>query len=130
MDKNIKPRISPKKTVAIYSVALFIIVVVFIAISYLINQRGENKVEALSEQQTTALQRIDTLRSENERLQSELDESRARALELEAELKKAHINWAEDIARVEERYEADFNDLLQEFNSLLAQLEADGEETE
>ncbi|NLB29861.1 MAG: hypothetical protein GX823_06560 [Clostridiales bacterium] len=130
MDKNIKPRISPKKTVAIYSVALFIIVVVFIAISYLINQRGENKVEALSEQQTTALQRIDTLRSENERLQSELDESRARALELEAELKKAHIKWAEDSARVEERSEADFNDLLQEFNSLLAQLEADGEETE
>ena len=115
---------SSKKAVVAYSVALFVVVVVFISISYLINERGQDKVEAMHEQQTTALQRIDMLRSENERLQAELLECGERIAELEESLKQTHLDWAEDTKRIEDKHITAFGDLLNEYNGLLARLEA------
>ena len=114
---------SSKKAVILYSVALFVVVVVFIAISYLINERGQDKVEELHEQQTTALQRIDLLRSENERLLYELTDSEARVAALDEELKQAYIDWAEDTKQIEDKYVAEFEDLLSEYKKLHAELE-------
>ena len=122
--KSTEPSTSSKRAVLFYSVALFLVVVVFIAISYLINERGQDKVDALHEQQTTALQRIDALRSENERLQTELDSSTARVVELEGELARAYIEWAEETRQIENKHTTAFDDLLSEYNELLTQHEA------
>ena len=122
--KSTETSTSSKRAVLIYSVALFLVVVVFIAISYFINERGQDKVDALHEQQTTALQRIDTLRSENERLQTELDNGAARVVELEGELAQAYLEWVEETKQIESKHVTAFDDLLSEYNELLAQHEA------
>ena len=119
---------SPKKAVVLYSVALFVVVVVFIAISYLVNERGQDRVEALSEQQTTALQKIDTLRSENERLQLENDERNRRVTELEAELAQTQLDWTEQSKEETDKHRTEYNALLGKYNDLLAQFVALKEE--
>ena len=122
--KSTETGASPKKAVVLYSVALFVVVVVFIAISYFINDRGQDRVDELHEQQTTALQRIDLLRSENERLAEELSGSEMRVEELEEELRQVYLDWAEDAQRIENRHKTAYDDLLSESNMLHTQLEA------
>ena len=121
--KSTETGASPKKAVVLYSVALFVVVVVFIAISYFINDRGQDRVDELHEQQTTALQRIDLLRSENERLAEELSGSEMRVEELEEELRQVYLDWAEDAQRIENRHKTAYDDLLSESNMLHTQLE-------
>ena len=114
---------TPKKAVVLYSVALFVVVVVFIAISYLINERGQDRFDELHEQQTTALQKLDTLRSDNEQLRFELSESETRVTELEAELAQSYTTWTEEKTRIENQHNTAYNDLLDEYNTLFAQFE-------
>ena len=127
-ENGAKTGASPKRAVVLYSVALFVVVVVFIAISYLINERGQDRVEALSEQQTTALQKIDTLRSENERLQLENDERNQRITELEAELAQTQLDWTEQSKEETDKHRTEYNALLGKYNDLLAQFVALKEE--
>lgn len=112
-----------RRAVIMYTIALFAVVIVFILLSYFIDKRNDTAVAALHEQNSSALQKIEALGDEAERLRGETAEKDALIAELEEELRQARLDWAEDTKRIEDRYKADYNELLQELNELLSQTE-------
>jgi len=123
-ENGAKTSASPKRAVVLYSVALFVVVVVFIAISYLINARGQDRFEALHAQQTTALQKLETLYNDNETLRFELSGKDELIAELEEELILARTALTEETEQLESRHKTELDSLMSKYNELQAELEA------
>ena len=122
--ENVKTQPVSRRTIILNASALFVVVVIFITLSYFINSRGDNEVLALNEQNTTALQKVESLRMETERLGGENAELSARIEELEDELRQTNIDRARDLKIEEERHASEYEALLSQYNELLSQLEA------
>jgi predicted PurR-regulated permease PerM len=83
-DKGLKAR--SKKSVIIYMTTLFMAVVLFILLSYFIQQRNNTEINALNEMNTTAEQNIENLQDSNVQLQSENESYKQKIAELESQV--------------------------------------------
>ncbi len=110
----------------VYVIALIATVLLLILLSYFVQNRTRNaELDALSQQHTSSLQKIDDLQNtnvmledENENLKKELKSAGDRISELEDELEKTKEKYAEDIKKLEEGYKAEYDELLQKYNEL------------
>jgi uncharacterized protein YlxW (UPF0749 family) len=75
-----------RKSVYLYVSALFLIVMAFILLSYMIQQRSNTEISALHEKNTTAQQHIENLQEENIRLREENDVYKVKIAELESRI--------------------------------------------
>ena len=71
-ESTAKQQVSRRAVIA-YTVVLFAIVLFFIGLSYFIDRRGDDAVDALSEQNSSATKKIETLQTENVDMRAELD---------------------------------------------------------
>ncbi|MDR1328085.1 MAG: hypothetical protein LBK23_00585 [Oscillospiraceae bacterium] len=114
-------RAGSRRAVVKYTAILFAVVLFFIALSYFIGARNDSAAEALHAENASATRKLEALQEENVRLQNENEALSARLLELETELEKLRLDWAEDLRQTEDRYKADYNELLQKYNESVKQ---------
>ncbi len=119
-----------KKSVYIYVAALFLIVLLFILLSYFIQQRNNSQVQSLNEKNITAQQNIENLQEKNLQLQQEIDayhmtinELEAQILELEDQIKDIRQQWQNDVRDVKANDAAQYDELLAKYNELLEKYE-------
>ena len=119
-------RPAKERSVMVYVIALIATVLLLILLSYFVQNRTRNaELDALSQQHTSSLQKIEDLQNtnvmledENENLKKELKSAGDRISELEDELEKTKEKYAEDIKKLEEGYKAEYDELLQKYNEL------------
>lgn len=79
-----------RKSVYLYVSALFFIVMAFILLSYMIQQRSNTEISALHEKNTTAQQHIENLQEENILLREENEAYKEKVWELESRINALH----------------------------------------
>ncbi|UOO37682.1 hypothetical protein IZU99_10705 [Oscillospiraceae bacterium CM] len=75
-----------KRSVIIYIATLFIVVFLFILLSYFVQQRNNSQISTLSERNATAQQNIENLQQENLQLKSDNTAFQERIANLEAQV--------------------------------------------
>jgi seryl-tRNA synthetase len=117
---------SSKKSVIIYIATLFIVVLVFIVLSYLNSNRSSFQISTLHQKNATALQNIEDLQSENLLLKGEkaafeekLAELEQKAWELESQLRETRVSWRDDVQDILTSDSEKYNELLDKYNELL-----------
>lgn len=126
---NIK-REKSKKSVYIYIAALFLIVLLFILLSYLMQQRNNSELHTLNEKNATAQLNIDNLQTTNMQLQEEngLYEAKVEDLEeqvgsLEKEIEDTKLLWQNEIQNVKKSDAALYNELMEKYTELMKKYE-------
>ena len=128
-----------KKSVIINLIVLFSIVVFFIVLSYLMQDKRNSRMDMLYSENSSAQQHISTLLGQNDALTSqnntltsqnnELTAESGRLSveidELKSELDEARKLWAEDVARATLAGDEKYNELLKEYEDLLSTLETE-----
>jgi TolA-binding protein len=85
-DKQSSKKARSQKSVYIYISTLFLVVILFILLSYMVQQRNSTELSTLHEKNVTAQEHIENLQSANLQLESENN-----ALESESEANKKKI---------------------------------------
>lgn len=118
-------RAQSKRSVYIYIGVLFVIVLLFILLSYFIEQRNNSELSTLNEKNATAQQNIENLQTLNLQLQAENEtyKSQVSALEeqidaLEERIKKIQEEWRHDVANIRNSDAEQYNELLAKYNEL------------
>ena len=124
--KTSEKKASSKKSVVIYIATLFIVVIAFIVLSYLNSNRSSFQISALHQKNTTALQNIEDLQSENLLLKDEkaayeekLAELEQKAAELESQLRETRVSWRDDVQDILTSDSEKYNELLDKYSELL-----------
>lgn len=122
-----------RKSVYIYVAVLFLIVLLFILLSYLMQQRNNSELYTLNEKNATAQQNIENLQTTNIQLQDENGVYEARIKELEAKIssleEKVHDTerlWQSDVQNVKNSDAALYNELQEKYNELVNKYEVKG----
>ena len=100
-----------RRAVIVYSAVLFLVVVFFIGLSYFIDRRGDDAVDALHEQNTSATKKIEQLQTENVDMRAEIEALTAQLETLETEKSELENAYSE----IEKNYDkmlADYNWLV------------------
>jgi cell division protein FtsB len=125
---------SSKKSVIIYIATLFIVVLVFIVLSYLNSNRSSFQISTLHQKNATALQNIEDLQSENLLLKGEkaafeekLAELEQKAWELESQLRETRVSWRDDVQDILTSDSEKYNELLDKYNELLKNDDSKGD---
>jgi DNA repair exonuclease SbcCD ATPase subunit len=120
-----------RQSVIKYVIVLGVVVLFFIFLSYFIQQRSSHKIETLYAENSSAQQKIENLQSANVQLQTKnsdltaaATENEKKITELEAQIEDIRAQWAQDTKQIEDRYKADYNELLTKYNELLEQVNA------
>ncbi len=119
-------KIATKRSVIIYIATLFLVVIFFIVLSYLINNRNNSQIHTLHEKNITAQQSIEDLQNENLELKSEkslneekIEELEQKVSELESDLRETRVNWRNDVQEVLDNSQEQYNELMEQYNALL-----------
>jgi len=127
-----------KNAALVYSIVLFVFVMIIMTLSYFIQQRHNNAtISDLTEQHSEfsiqALENIEDLQQRNRALEASLEDAEDRVMKLEAELEQAKLDWAEDVQNVEDTLKTDVNeairqrDAVQKLLDLYAAVESGGD---
>jgi uncharacterized protein HemX len=84
--KDPKAKAKSKISVYLYISALFLVVILFILLSYFIQQRSNTEISALHEKNTAAEQNIENLQDTNLQLKNENEEYQNKIGELEGKI--------------------------------------------
>ena len=128
-----------KKSVIINLIVLFGVVVFFIVLSYLMQNKTNSRMNTLYSENASAQQHIANLLAQNDTLTSQNDELIAKNGELAAEnstlneeiaglkteLDEARKLWAEDVDKATLAGDEKYNELLKEYEDLLSALETE-----
>lgn len=122
-----------RKSVYIYIATLFLIVLLFILLSYFIQQRNNSALHTLNEKNATAQQNIVNLQTMNLQLQSENEAYKEQITELEAQIsgleekvEDTKALWQNDVQNVIKNDAAKYNELLTAYNELIKKYEVKG----
>jgi len=128
-----------KKSVIINLIVLFAVVVFFIVLSYLMQNKTNSRMNKLYSENSSAQQHIASLLEQNNALSAKnddltsanndlADETRTLSQEIDAlktELEEARRLWAEDVAKATLAGDEKYNELLKEYEDLLSQPETE-----
>lgn len=124
-DGQVEQKAASKKSVYIYIATLFFVVIFFIVLSYLINDRNNSQIHTLNEKNVTAQQHVENLQSDNLQLHSENDAYEMKITEIEQqlaalkiELRETRKNWRDDVQAVLTYDREQYNALLSQYNVL------------
>ena len=130
--KNIK-RLKSKRSVYIYIATLFVIVVLFILLSYFMQQRNNSELHTLNEKNATAQLNIENLQTAKLEIQAENDANKTKIAELEKqvssledEIKQVRIDWQNDVQNTKNNDTLQYNELLAQYNELTQKYAAKG----
>ena len=107
-----------RRAVFVYTTALIVVVIFFIGLSYFIEQRNDRTVDALHEQNTTAMAKIDVLQTENIDMKLEIEALQTKIDALDDENAEIAADGAEldkELATLQRAYDA----LLEEHFALI-----------
>lgn len=130
--ENIR-KLKSQKSVFIYIAALFVIVLLFIILSYFMQQRNNSALHTLNEQNATAQQNIENLQSTNIHLQTENEIYQTKILDLEAQISKledqledVRVAWLKDVQSIKKNDLAKYNTLFKQYRELIEKYEVEG----
>lgn len=109
-----------RKSVYIYVATLFLVVFLFMLLSYFMQQRNNSEISWLNEKNATAQQKIENLQNTVIRLQAEnaayerqVADLQERISELDGQITEIRRAWQADVQSVLEAGRAAYNDLLE-----------------
>ncbi|MDR0904930.1 MAG: hypothetical protein LBN00_01935 [Oscillospiraceae bacterium] len=111
-DKEKAVRKSSKRAVIVYSAILFAVVLFFIGLSYFIDRRGDHTIDALHVENSSAMERIEALQTENVDLRAENEDLKQRLDALELELDRMKTKY-EDLWLEHGVLQNNYNELLE-----------------
>ena len=118
-----------KRSVAIYVVALIIVVLACITLSFFISKRNES-IDIMAQNMTKAEKNIELLQeknveltTENEKLKKQIDDLKKEKAELEEKHSIESEVWATDNKKMVEKYNQEYNDLLTKYDELKKQIQ-------
>ena len=124
-----KAKPASRRSLMIYSILLIIFVVACIMLSFAIQNRNDKELDTLSQQNITAMQKIENLQNSNVELTEKYTALEGEKNELAAEVEtlKSQLNEAETAAKTglknaEDKYKAEIDRLTQENTELKAKL--------